>query len=213
VIDLSFSVVDARPDTQAATPTINFRLRIREAAAQPIQSILLRCQLHFMPRRRSHAPVEKRRLLDLFGEPERWGDTVQPLLWAQSSLIVPGFEGSVEIDFPVTCTYDLEVTAAKYLNALESGDVPLRFQFSGTVFAKTGAGFSIEQISWDREAEFRMPVQIWRDLMELYFPGGGWIRLNRNNLDALQRFRTDHALPSWDAAIEALVNAVEEPAL
>ena len=47
--------------------------------------------------------------------------------------MVPGFEGTTVIDLPITCTYDFEVVAAKYLEALEDGEVPLLFLFSGTM--------------------------------------------------------------------------------
>ena len=32
------------------------------------------------------------------------------------------------------CSYDLEVAAAKYLDALPDGEVPLAFHFSGRIF-------------------------------------------------------------------------------
>jgi hypothetical protein len=147
----------------------------------------------------------------LFGEPSRWRETLKPLLWTNTSLVVPAFEGSAEIDLPVTCTYDFEVVAAKYLSALEDGEVPLLFLFSGTVFVKTGHGFQVEQIPWDREAAYRMPVRVWRELMDAYFPGSAWIRVRRETLTALQRFRAGNAASSWDDAIEALMNAAGEP--
>jgi hypothetical protein len=213
MIDLTFAVVDAQPEPNAAIPTLRFRLRIREASGQPVHAILLRCQLQIEPRRRGrHAPGEQELLRDVFGEPARWRDTLKPLLWIQSSIIAPAFEGEVEIDWPVACTYDLEVTAAKYLHALEGGEAPLLFLFSGTVFAKAENGFRVEPIPWEKEAAFRLPVSLWRDLMERYFPGGGWIRLDRRSMDALQRFRASAGLQSWDAAIEALLSGAEAPA-
>jgi hypothetical protein len=212
MIALTFSVIDAQPESHAVVPTLNFRLRIHEASGQPVHAILLHCRLQIEPRRRGHATAERERMLDLFGEPSRWADTLRPLVWTQAALIVPEFENSVEIDLPVVCTYDLEVIAAKYLHALDGGDAPLLFLFSGTVFVKAGNGFCVEQIPWDRQAAFRLPVRIWRDMMDRYFPGGGWIRLNRESLDALQRFRMHSSLTSWDAAIEALVTAVEATA-
>jgi len=125
---------------------------------------------------------------------------------------VPAFEESVEIDLPVPCTYDFEVAAVKYLDALEGGEVPLLFLFSGTVFAKAANGFRVEQISWDKEAGYRMPVKVWRDLMDAYFPGCAWIRLRRENLDALQRFRVRNGFLNWDDAIEALIGRGEAAA-
>jgi hypothetical protein len=205
VSGLAFHIAGARTEPYAAVPTLNFRLGICEASGAPIHSILLRCQVQIEARKRRHADVEQARLTDLFGEPARWPDTLRALPWTQTTAIVPAFEGGAEIDLPVPCTYDFEVTAAKYLQSLEGGEVPLLFLFSGTVFAKTDTGFRIEQVPWDREALYRMPVAIWRDAMESHFPGGGWIRLRRESIDALQRYRARNAMTSWDEAIEKLL--------
>ena len=37
----------------------------------------------------------------------------------------PASPASTEVDLPVTCTYDFEVAAAKYLHALDDGEIPL----------------------------------------------------------------------------------------
>ena len=209
MIDLSFAVTDAEPERHAAAPTLKFRLKIDEAAARPIHAVLLRCQLQIEPRRRRYADAEQERMTGLFGEPARWSDTLRPLIWTQTSVTVPAFCGSTHVFLPAACTYDLEVAAAKYLYSLEGGEVPLLFLFSGTVFARTDTGFQVEPIPWEKEASFRMPVRIWRDLMESYFPGHSWIRLRHESMDGLQRFRQRHALLSWDDTIAALVSAAE----
>jgi hypothetical protein len=205
VADLSFAVTGARPERHAAVPILNFRLSVREASGLPVHAILLRCQLQIQPRRRRHAPAEQARLADLFGTPERWGETVRPLLWTQTSLIVPAFEGTVEVDLPLACTYDFEVTSARYVQALESGDIPLLFLFSGTVFEKSGTGFQVTQVPWDKEAGYRLPVAVWRELMDQHFPGCTWMRIRRENRDAIEQFKESRALLTFDDAIEALV--------
>jgi hypothetical protein len=205
--DLSFGIVDARPDGRSAVPILNFRLAIREASARPVHAILLRCQLQIQPQRRRHVPAEQERLTDLFGTPERWRDTLRPLLWTQTSLIVPAFEGATEVDLPLPCTYDFEVASARYFQSLESGDVPLLFLFSGTVFGKTPNGFQVSQIPWEKDAGYRLPLSVWRELMEQHFPGSGWLRIRREQLDALERFKERHALLSVGEAIDRLVKA------
>jgi hypothetical protein len=207
VTDLRFAVAGVHAEGEAAVPTLNFRLRI--ASSVPVHALLLRCLLQIEPRRRPHTPSEQERLQDLFGEAPRWKDTLRPVIWSRVSLTTPGFEESTEIDLPVACTYDFEVTAAKYLDALEGGELPLLFLFSGTVFTKAPNGFQIEQVPWDREAAYRMPVQIWRDLMEAHFPQCAWIRLRRESLDALQRFKVQHGFLNWDEVIHALVQQRE----
>jgi hypothetical protein len=208
--ELVFDCLDAKPDRWAAVPTLLFRLRIADAGGQRIHTIALRCQLRIEPQRRRYSPEESDGLLDLFGEPARWGETLKPLQFAHVSMMIPGFQGSTELDLPVPCTYDFEVAAAKYLHALDDGEVPLLLLFSGTVFAKGEEGMSVEQVPWHREASYRMPVKVWRELMDLYFPNSAWIRLRRDTLDDLQRFKARAALPTWDQALAVLLERAGE---
>ena len=202
---LTFQILGARAEPYAAVPTLVFSLRIEEASGRRIHAIALRCQIQIEPNRRSHSPAEQARLLELFGEPGRWGDTVKPLLWTHVSLTVPGFQGAVTVDLPVTCTYDFEVIASKYFQALDGGEVPLVFLWSGTVFTPGGAGFMIERVPWEKESAFRLPASRWREVMDFYFPDSAWIRLRRESFDALHRFKAERALPTWDDAVAALL--------
>ena len=209
--DLSFQIVGARALPYAAVPTLCFSLRVEEATGQSIHAVALRCQIQIQPQRRSHSSAEQGRLLEMFGEPKRWGETLKPIHWAHVDLMLPRFAGALTIDLPMTCTYDFEVTAAKYFSGLDDGEIPLLFLFSGTVFTpgpiSSPAGFMVERVPWEKEAAFRLPVRIWREVMDLYFPDSAWIRLRRESLDALQRFKAERALPTWDDAVAALIEA------
>ena len=210
VTDLVFDCVDAQPDRYAAVPTLQLKLRISETTGAQVHAIALRCQIRIEPQRRRYSPQEADGLLELFGEPPRWGDTLKPMQFATVSLMVPSFTGSTEIDLPVPCTYDFEVAASKYLHALGDGEVPLLLLFSGTVFTKGLSGFSVGQVPWHKEATYRLPVTVWREIMDRFFPGAGWIRVRRDTLDALQRFKAVRALPTWDDALEALFKEAGE---
>jgi hypothetical protein len=207
---LTFSIVNVRAEPYAAVPTLMFRLRIAETSGEQIHAIALRCQIQIEPRRRHYSGAEEERLYELFGESHRWGETLRTVLWTHATLMAPGFRGSTELDLPVTCTYDFEVAAAKYFHALDTGEIPLLLLFSGTVFARGQTGFSVEQISWENEAAYRLPVQVWRDLMNRYFPGSAWLRLRLESFNALYRFKGRRALPSWDDAIETLLKEAGE---
>lgn len=207
MIDLGFRITGVRAERHAAAPTLMFGLEIREAGNRAIHAILLRFQLQIEPRRRGHGAAEHARLADLFGAPEQWNDSMRPLMWSQASVNVPPFEGSIKIDIPVACTYDFEVASAKYLAALEGGEIPLRMLFSGTVFVKSESGFLVQQVPWNKEAMCRMPVTVWREAMDANFPGCGWIRLRRETLELLQEFRAQNRLTSWEEAIESLMGA------
>ncbi len=204
---LSFAIESVRVERYAAAPTLLFRLAIDADATERIDSIMLRCQVQIAPRQRNYSRDEHERLFELFGEPERWAETLKPLLWTHAMLIVPEFQGATKVDLPIACTYDLEVTAAKYFQSLEDGDVPLDFLFSGTVFVRAENGIRIAQIPWSKEAHFRMPVRVWRELMDQYFPGCSWIRLRRESIDALQRFKTARGLLSLDDAVDVLMES------
>jgi Family of unknown function (DUF6084) len=211
VPDLNFSIVDARAERHAAQPSLTFRIRIQNASGMPVHAVLLRVQLQIQPRRRAYTAVEQERLADLFGDPSRWRETVRPQLWMNTSLVSPPFQNEIQLDLTIPCTYDLEVASAKYLEALDGGDVSLLFLFSGTIFVKAENGFRVEQIPWEKEAPFRLPVAIWREVMESYFPDAGWIRLRRSSLDALRRIKSREALFTWDDVIEHLAKAEREP--
>lgn len=209
--DLSFAILGAQAEAYAAVPTISFKLRLAEESGEDIHTIALRCQIQIEAQRRPYSAAERDRLLELFGEPKRWGETLRPVLWSQANLMVAGFRGSTEVSLPLVCTYDFEVIAAKYLQALDDGEIPLLFLFNGTMFTKGGAGgFAVQPVPWEKEAAFRLPVRVWREVMDRYFPGGAWIRLQRESFDALHRFKGRRALPTWDDAVAALLVAAGE---
>ncbi|MBK1784955.1 DUF6084 family protein [Prauserella cavernicola] len=203
--ELSFDCLDVRPLRHAVAPTLLFRLRIAELTGTPIHTIALRCQMRIEPRRRRYDEHEGELLAYLFGERSRWGETLKPIQFTSVSTLVPAFTGSVEAELAVPCSYDLEVASGKYLHALADGDVPLLLLFSGTVFAKGAQGFQVHQVPWHKEATYRLPVAVWRELMDIYFPGEGWLRLRRDTVDALLRYKSEHAIPTWDAAVDKLL--------
>ena len=211
VPDLDFAVEGAEALTFAASPSLLFKLRIENLGKEPIRSVALSTQVRIAATQRHYDAAEQERLLEVFGEPHRWGSTLRSLLWTHTTLQAPPFSGSTVIDMPVTCTYDFEVVAAKYFHALEGGEVPLEFLFSGTVFyAGEGGGLQIARISWEKEAQFRLPVRLWKETMEHYFPNSAWIRLRRDAFDGLYNYKVRKGLPTWEAAVEALLDVSEQ---
>ncbi|WP_217242553.1 DUF6084 family protein [Streptomyces sp. AC555_RSS877] len=200
----SFACTGVRADRYAAGPTLVFRLRVTAADNARVHALALRCQIRIEPARRGYETAEADALADLFGERSRWGSTLQPVQFAQVSVMVPSFTGEIDTDLVVPCTYDMDIAASRYLAALTDGEVPLLMLFSGTAFTGAG-GFQVEPVPWDREAAFRMPVTAWREMVEQHFPGCGWIRLPRDTMDALLAHRSRHALPSWEATVRALL--------
>lgn len=208
--ELAFEVVSATPEAYAAVPTILLRLRVTETTGTPVHALALRCQIRIEPQRRRYDGDDEARLTELFGDTARWGDSLRPFLWTHVATTVPAFAGATEVDLPLTCTYDFEVAGTKYLHALGDGDIPLLLLFSGTAFTHGAGGFTAEPVAWNQEASFRLPVRVWRETMDRYFPNGGWIRLDRDTIDALAQYKAARALPTWEQVFDELLDQARE---
>ena len=209
--DLEFKLEGAEVAEFAAIPSLVFKLRIENLEDEPVRSVALNTQIRIAATGRHYEAAEQERLLELFGEPSRWKDTLRSLLWTHTVLQVPRFSGSTVVDMPVACTYDLEVVAAKYFYALQDGEVPLEFLFSGTIFyAGEDGRLQTTRISWEKEAEFRLPVRLWKEMMDQYFPNSAWVRLRKDAFDQLYDYKVRKGLPTWEATVEALLRASEQ---
>jgi hypothetical protein len=207
-----FTVVDIFAEPYAATPQLTARLRIRESSGQTIHAIALRCQVRIEPQRRRYDEADETGLRALFGERDRWAQTLKPFLWMQCSAMVQGFTGITEVDLPLPCTYDFEVTGSRYLHGVGTGDIPLALLFSGTVFTRGSHGFGVQQVPWDCEARYDLPVSVWREMITSYFPNTGWIRLDQDMLTALADYRAQHGLMTWEETVQSLLSAAAEVA-
>lgn len=209
--ELSFKIEQATELPFAASPTIAFHLHVANAVdGQAIHTIALNCQIQIEVTRRRYTPDEQQQMLDLFGEPDRWSQTLHNLLWTNVSVIIPGFKGSTHTDLRVPCTFEFNVAATKYFYGLVSGEVPLIILFSGTVFYADSAGsLQVAPISWDQETKFRLPVQVWRDMMDAYFPNGAWLHVRRDIFDRLCRLKMQRGIPTWEQALEGILPCEE----
>ena len=210
--DLSFAVENAEVVRFAAAPLLAFKLRVTNAdPLEAIHTVALRCQIQIEVARRRYALAEQDRLRDLFGEPERWSQTLRPLLWTHASVVVPQFTGSVTAVLPVACTFDFNVAATKYFDGLADGELPLSLMFSGTVFygGENGA-LQVAPISWDKETRFRLPVAVWKEMMDLHYPNSAWLCLRRDVFDRLHQYKVRRGIPTWEDALENLLASCEE---
>ncbi len=203
---LRFTVTQAQAQQRAALPTIVFRLRI-ECDGEPIEAMVLRAQLRIEPQWRAYDAQQQALLNDMFGTPERWDKTLHTLSWADVPVVVPAFTRHTEVNVPVACTYDFDVTATRYLSALPEGDIPLRFLFSGSVFRRAQEGFSAEQVPWECECGYRMQAGTWQDAMKACYGDAALLRVDRETFDALHAFRARSGLTSWEHTFTRLLNA------
>ncbi len=202
-----FSVADIFAEPYAATPQLTARLRIEESTGQTIHAIALRCQVRIEPQRRRYEEADESGLRALFGDRDRWADTLKPFLWMQAGVMVQGFTGITEVDLALPCTYDFEVTGSRYLHAVGEGTIPLALLFSGTVFTKGTNGFGVQQVPWDCEASYQLPVSVWQQMIASYFPNTGWIRLDHDVLDALAAYKARHGLTTWEETVQTLLGS------
>ena len=210
--DLAITVEGAAPVPFAAAPMLGFRLRVTNSDRdEPIQTVFLRCQLQIEVTRRRYSPEDQARLHDLFGEPERWGRTLRNLHWMNTNVVIPRFAGATTAELQVPCTFDFNVAATKYFGGLSDGDIPLCLMFSGTVFYTDSEGaLQAAPISWDREAQFRLPVRVWKEMMDHFYPNSAWLNLRRDIFEELDRFRMERGIPTWEGAFETLLAMAKE---
>ena len=205
--DVTFAVLDVAPEPYAVTPLLTARVGVAAVGDEPVHAIALRCQVRIDPLRRGYSDDEADGLTDLFGPRERWATTQHTFLWQHATVMVPGFSGATQVNLPLECTYDFEVASAKYLHALRDRAVPLQFLFSGTIFVPGAKGFAVQQVPWDREDRYDMPVSVWRDVIQQHYPNAGWLRLGHDTIDALAAYRSARGLLSFDDAIASLLPA------
>ncbi|MFI7130759.1 DUF6084 family protein [Nonomuraea sp. NPDC050153] len=189
--------------TPAVAPALRFQVHLRADA--PVRALTLATQIRVDAAARGYDEHARQRLKELFGPPEEFGRNLSSLLWTQTVTHVPAFTGDTSAPITVACTYDFDVAATKYLHGLPDGEVPLRFLFTGTVFYLDDGRLQAACLPWDTEADFRMPVRVWKDLMDRHFPDTAWIRLERGTFDRLYAHRVRHTLLGWDDAVRSLL--------
>ena len=210
--ELVFDWIGARAERFSVVPSLTLRLQITETTGQLVDAIALRCQIRIEPQRRRYSEAEAQRLHDLFGDTSRWADTLKPLQFTTVAVMVPGFSGRTELDLPVPFTYDLEIASTRYFASLDDGETPLLLLFSGTVFATVDGRLQVQQVPWSKEISCGLPVKVWREAVDAHFPDSAWVTMSRHTLDELMRFKTRHALPTWDATLQALLAQAAEAA-
>jgi len=210
--ELSFEIAGVEAVVYAAAPTLSFKLQVlNRPAEEKIQNVALRCQILIEVARRKYSAEEQSKLRDLFGEPERWSQTVRNLLWTHATSAVQPFAGRTGAAIVVPCTFDFNVAATKYFHGLGAGEIPLVFQFSGTVLYESREGaLLVAPIAWDKEARFRLPVRVWREMMDAHYPNSAWLCLRRDVFERLHGYKIRNGIPTWEEALEEVLDSAEE---
>jgi hypothetical protein len=211
--DLDFQVEGVAAVQYAAVPMLSFRLRVtNKNAGEMVHSVVLRAQIQIEVTRRHYSPQEQAQLRDLFGEPERWSKTLKSMLWTHAAIAVPPFQKETVVEIPVPCTFDFSVGATKYFHGLTDGDLPLNFMFSGTAFYRgEHDALQVAPISWEKEAKFKLPLKIWRDVIDEYYPNTAWLCLRRDAFERLYDFKVRNGIPTWEEVIDRVFSNAPEP--
>jgi hypothetical protein len=210
--ELNFEITGVEPAHRGLAPLLHFKLRITaQSESEKIHAVLLQAQIHIGATGRSYSPGEKERLAEIFGTPERWGQTLRGKFWCHANTTTGAFTGGTETVLSVPCSYDLNILSAKYFSALEQGEIPLEFLCSGSIFyAGEDGRLQVQPISWDKECSYRIPVRLWKDLMDHHFPNSAWIVLHRDVFEELNGFKRENGIATWDDTIARLLATQEE---
>ncbi|MDQ6665652.1 MAG: DUF6084 family protein [Acidobacteriota bacterium] len=205
--DLSFRVEGAESVPYAAVPLLVLKLRASNGnREEPLHSVSLQCQIQIQAARRRYNAEEQQRLSDLFGSADRWSLTLRTMLWTHSNIVIPAFQDSILVDLPVPCTFDFNIAATKYFSALDDGKVPILVQFSGTAFyAGEDGALQVSPIPWNLEAAYELPVAVWKEMMDLYYPNTAWLSLRRDVFERLLAYKSRHGIPTWEQTIESML--------
>jgi hypothetical protein len=203
-----FAISGVEGDPLAATPVLRFAVDVTDESGREIYTMAVSSQVLIDASKRSYDPETRGRLLDLFGEEERLPSTAGSLVLGRESSLVPSFRGSGSFTISLPVSADLELVGARYLASLEGGVVPLTFDFNGTIFyCGDDDRLQVTLVPWSCTASYRLPVAVWRGLIERRHAGSGFVRLQADTLDTLRRRRAERGLPTFDATIAA---ALEE---
>ena len=186
----AFEILGAEAVRHAAAPTLRFAVQVTEPTGREVYTIALRAQIMIEPAKRSYDDETKARLVELFGEPERWGDHHRGRrCWRRSTCSCRRSPAPPPSRSRCRASFDLELAAAKYLYSLPDGNVPLTFNFTGTIFyrARRRADADRADPLGLLAPASRCRSSTWREMIRDHYPKGGWVALETDTLDALAR--------------------------
>lgn len=206
---MKFSLHEFTVVPRAATPMIAATLRVDLPAYESVAALALRSQVMIEPAQRTYDEAEANALYPLFGTRPEFGRTQRSLLWTHVDAVIPSFTDHALVRLLLPCSLDLTVAVTRLFTALETGDIPLRFLFSGTFFNIIGGTVQVTPISWSSELPARMPAELWHQVIEQHHPGITFLPLQRDLVARLDAHRLARGLLTWDRALEDLLRTRE----
>lgn len=206
-----FELRSVEPVARSVAPTLRFSGEITTAPGRQVYAVVLTALFTVEPAKRSYDEGERERLAELFGTPERWASTTGAFRWAQVETMVRGFNGSGPFALDVPCTYDLELASGKYFGSLDTGSVPLRVHFNGTVlYEEEGGRVQAVLIPWDRSIRFDLPMEAWKRMIAEHHPYRSWIPLSTDTEARIRARKARLGSPTFDACLGELLDEAGE---
>ena len=210
--DLSFQVEGAEVVANAATPLLAFKLRLTDAnPEQTIHTVALRCQIQLEVTRRKYTRGRS-------GAPARSVWRAQPLGPDPAKSFVDARQSGRAFVHRER-RWSIFPCLALSISMWRRPNISMVWRTEKCRFACSSAarffmparegGLQVAPISWDKEARFKLPVKVWRDMMESYYPNSAWLCLHKDAFDRLYQYKVRHGIPTWEEALESIV-PVEE---
>ncbi len=159
------------PDRYAAAPTLLFGCRSARTSGVRVHAMALRCQIRIEPQRRHYDPDEAGRLLDLFGDRARWGDTLKPLQFADGAARASGVHRHHR-DRSCRCPAPTTSRSPRRNTSTPCGTARSRCCCSSAAPSSTAGRRDARRPDPVGPGDQRpLPVPAWRDMMDLNFPG------------------------------------------
>ena len=205
--ELDFEIVSAEVKPHSAVPTLLFKMLVSNRNEnEEVYAAALKCQVLIEATRRSYDEELKTGLREVFGDPDRWEETVRSLMWMTITIPVSRFRKSAIVDIAIPVCEDHITAAGKYFFTVKKGEIPLAFLFSGTLFfAGPEGGVQITQVPWHKEASYRMPADLWNQMMEIYFPGSRWVKLSSETFNRIYQYKARNNFTSLEECVEWLL--------
>lgn len=206
--NLTFEIISSEVKPYAALPTLVFKLQIiNDTENEEVYAAALKCQVMIEAIKRNYNEESKDKLHELFGEPARWDETLRSFFWTIINVPVPRFTGKTVVDIVIPCSEDQAMAAGKYFYAVSDGHVPLAFLFSGTLFYKDVEGnLQVTLVPWEKEALCKMPVNLWQEMMDTYFPNCRWMRVRKDIYDRLVKYKSQSSFPTLETCLDSLLD-------
>ena len=127
------------------------------------------------PRRR-YDDTEAAALRDLFGERARWGDTLKPMQLGFLNHVVPELHRRDRHRAAAAVQLRRRRRRATSTSTASTTARCRCCCCSAARSSRSGAErhLACEPVPWHKEAQFRLPIAVWQQAMELHFPGTAW---------------------------------------